>query len=195
MNNILIVSKFKNVYDMFKNEFVKESRDNICYHKDSILEAAEMVSKNTFKYMIYDDSTYDKIFVTHLEEIQEESKVKIIIYANKFEFEHIKYIGSKHLTCYLTESCINSNISSVLEKSNTENKFVSPDVFIDCSKREIEKLTIYELELSKLLKEGFTNTEISEKLDVNKIDLKLKIYDIYRKLRIGSVKELKKLTR
>ncbi len=195
MNNILIVSKFKNVYDTFKNEFVKESEDNICYHKDSILEAADMVSKNPFKYMIYDDSTYDKIFVSHLEEMQEESNVKIIIYANKFEFEHVKYIRSKNLTCYLTESCIDSNIPSILEETTDENRFISPEVFIDCSKREIERLTIYELEISKLLKEGNSNPEISEKLDVNKIDLKLMIYEIYRKLRIGSIKELKKLVR
>lgn len=191
MSNVLLVSKSKSVYNIFNKIFEVKNNDGDFHLIDCIIEASTLIENNQYKFLIYDTNTYKEIFIEYLLFLQKESDLSVIIYANNFIDDHFEYIKNDNFPCYLTKDSATKGLIPILDIIDSGVRFIAPEVLLSLAPNTYSaKLSIREIEITKLIKQCYTNCEIATKLNLSISTIKSHIYNIYKKLNIANRKEL-----
>ena len=180
-NDIALISRWENILNKYETNIVEDYED-LSNLKNSILILSDCVNLENSDFII---------------SLLLRNSNKILVLKRVPEFENAKKWLEKGVqgygNCLMTSSYLNSAVEAIsnnyiwlmpqittqLLKSMVENKDNKND-----DEKLFEILTKTEKKIAKLLKNGYTNLNISKELDISINTVKTHIKHIYEKLNV-----------
>lgn len=180
-NDIALISRWENILNKYETNIIEDYED-LSNLKNSILILSDCVNLENSDFII-------SLLLKNLN--------KILVLKRVPEFENAKKWLEKGVqgygNCLMTSSYLNSAVEAIsnnyiwlmpqittqLLKSMVENKDNKND-----DEKLFEILTKTEKKIAKLLKNGYTNLNISQELDISINTVKTHIKHIYEKLNV-----------
>lgn len=180
-NDIALILRWENSLNKYETQIIEDYED-LCTLKDSVLILSDCVNLENSDFVV---------------SILLKNSNKILVLKRVPEFENARKWLEKGIhgygNCLMTSSYLNSAVEAILNnhiwlipqittqflKNMTEKK----DNKVD-EKELFKNLTKTEKRIATLLKNGYTNTNISQELNVSINTVKTHIKHIYEKLNV-----------
>ena len=180
-NDIALISRWENILNKYETNIVEDYED-LSNLKNSILILSDCVNLENSDFII-------SLLLKNLNKILVLKRVPEFENARKWLEKGVQGYGN----CLMTSSYLNSAVEAIsnnyiwlmpqittqLLKSMVENKDNKND-----DEKLFEILTKTEKKIAKLLKNGYTNLNISQELDISINTVKTHIKHIYEKLNV-----------
>ncbi|MGE4462235.1 MAG: response regulator transcription factor [Arcobacter sp.] len=180
-NDIALISRWENILNKYETNIIEDYED-LSNLKNSILILSDCVNLENSDFII-------SLLLKNLNKILVLKRVPEFENARKWLEKGVQGYGN----CLMTSSYLNSAVEAIsnnyiwlmpqittqLLKSMVENKDNKND-----DEKLFEILTKTEKKIAKLLKNGYTNLNISQELDISINTVKTHIKHIYEKLNV-----------
>ena len=180
-NDIALILRWENSLNKYKTQII-EDYEELCTLKDSVLILSDCVNLENSDFVI---------------SVLLKNSNKILVLKRVPEFENARKWLEKGIhgygNCLMTSSYLNSAVEAILNN----HIWLIPQITTQFLKNMIEKkdnkvdekelfknLTKTEKRIATLLKNGYTNTNISQELNVSINTVKTHIKHIYEKLNV-----------